>query len=216
MEVKKCLKKSFERFSTDQLFNFFREQSLQVLNLNENDFSLLRKRRITGASFLCYTKEDLSQTGLEWDPRLEIYNLTKRVNEVISKMNKHTENDEEIKNEPKKKCVVPGSDHSDNSKETISKSHVVIELKVISMLGLKSGRRKKNVIESVATKHRNNCVGPRKCPDNFWFIKSKSSIKLQYEFLYLEVSGGPFISYTKVKEHIKEDQKRLAKSCKDS
>jgi len=37
--------------------------------------------RITGASFLCCTKEDLSQTGLEWGPRLEIYNLRERVNE---------------------------------------------------------------------------------------------------------------------------------------
>jgi len=42
-------------------------------------------------------------------------------------------------------------------------------------------------------------------------------MKLRYEFLYLEVSGGPFISYTtKAKEHIKDDQKRLAKFCKDS
>jgi len=74
----------------------------------------------------------------------------------------------------------------------------------------------RNSVESVATKHRNNSDGPRKCPDNFWFMKSKSFMELQYEFLYLEVSGGPFIGYTKAKEHIKEDQKRLARFCKDS
>ncbi|CAG8535606.1 26548_t:CDS:2, partial [Gigaspora margarita] len=55
-----------------------------------------------------------------------------------------------------------------------------------------------NSAESVATKCRNNQDGPRRCPDNFWFLTSQKLKNFQYEFFYLEISGGPFANL----EHI--------------
>ncbi|CAG8609198.1 6800_t:CDS:2, partial [Dentiscutata erythropus] len=75
-----------------------------------------------------------------------------------------------------------------------------------------------NSAESVATKCRNNQDGPRRCPDNFWFLTSQKIKNLRYEFFYLEVSGGPFVNLgnINVKNHILENRRRIGKFCKDS
>ncbi|KAF0519681.1 hypothetical protein F8M41_016487 [Gigaspora margarita] len=75
-----------------------------------------------------------------------------------------------------------------------------------------------NSAESVTTKCRNNQDDPRRCPDNFWFLTSQKVKNFQYEFFYLEISGGPFanLENINVKNHIFEDRRRIGKFCKDS
>jgi hypothetical protein len=75
MEINKII----ESWSADELFKFFRTQNLQVLNLTNGDYKLLRNKRITGASFLYFSKTDLSLTGLEWGPCVELNKLKERV-----------------------------------------------------------------------------------------------------------------------------------------
>ncbi|RHZ89505.1 hypothetical protein Glove_13g301 [Diversispora epigaea] len=87
------------------------------------------------------------------------------------------------------------------------------------MSGLKSVNSSWSNVESQATRNRNNQEGPKKFPDIFLFYKSECEelINFHYEFVFLEVSGGPFSNDSAaVHNHIKDDRIRLAKFCKDS
>ncbi|RHZ50359.1 hypothetical protein Glove_500g4 [Diversispora epigaea] len=87
------------------------------------------------------------------------------------------------------------------------------------MSGLKSVNSSWSNVESQATRNRNNQEGPKKFPDIFLFYKSECEelINFYYEFVFLEVSGGPFSNDSAaVYNHIKDDRIRLAKFCKDS
>jgi hypothetical protein len=48
-------------------------------NLIDGDYKLLRNKQITGASFFILLKKDLSETGLEWGPCVELNKLRERV-----------------------------------------------------------------------------------------------------------------------------------------
>ncbi|HJT85942.1 MAG TPA: hypothetical protein VJ697_15790, partial [Nitrososphaeraceae archaeon] len=71
----KNFRKSIERFNTSNLRKFFELQELYYLHLEDEDYKKLTNHRITGASFLVCSKEDLEKIGLLYGPILELHHL---------------------------------------------------------------------------------------------------------------------------------------------
>ena len=67
------------KFSTEKLIKFLREQ--EDLELDENDFKILRDEKITGRTFLKLTKEELERHGLKLGPATALVNFAKEVKE---------------------------------------------------------------------------------------------------------------------------------------
>lgn len=73
------LRKHIESWTSKELVSFLKKQNLQVLHLEDDDFSILNKKRITGSSFLNTSKDDLRRSGLELGPIIEIYSLKEKI-----------------------------------------------------------------------------------------------------------------------------------------
>lgn len=71
--------KLIERWNTEELIEFFKRQDIISLHLEDEEYEIIRKIKMSGTSFLFSSKMDLFQTALEWGPVIEIYNLRERV-----------------------------------------------------------------------------------------------------------------------------------------
>jgi hypothetical protein len=73
------LTKYFERLNTNELLTFIKLQKFQDLHLDDDDFSILRNKKITGNSFLTSKRKHHEASGLTVYRAIEINNLKKKV-----------------------------------------------------------------------------------------------------------------------------------------
>jgi len=86
--------KSIEHWNTDSLIEFFQRQRLVTLHLEDNDYSTLRKAKITGTSFFHASKEDLFRTKLPWGYVLEVDKLRVKILDLINNETNNAEYNE--------------------------------------------------------------------------------------------------------------------------
>ena len=73
------LKKFFELLNTEGLLTFLKEQKIQKLHLDEDDFSILRKNKVSGTSFLYADKLDFKEAGLTVFRSVELNNFGNKI-----------------------------------------------------------------------------------------------------------------------------------------
>ncbi|RHZ85838.1 hypothetical protein Glove_59g105 [Diversispora epigaea] len=66
-----------KKLNTENLIEFLRNQEL---NLDEDDFSLLKKQKISGSNFLLLSRKDLIRCQLKVDPTVTLLNLITEIN----------------------------------------------------------------------------------------------------------------------------------------
>ena len=73
----KSLLDIIKQWNTDKLLDFLRSQEI---NLDEEDFLLLRNQKISGSSFPLLNKKDLLRCQLKVDPAVTLPNLITEIN----------------------------------------------------------------------------------------------------------------------------------------
>ena len=64
------------KLQTVELLDFLKSQEL---NLDDDDFVILKKSKISGSSFLFFTKEDFYKNGLASGPTIAMLQLIQRI-----------------------------------------------------------------------------------------------------------------------------------------
>lgn len=73
------LMKLFEVLNTTELLNFFKQQHLQILHLDDYDYSILSQNKLSGVSFLHSDKNDFNATGLSVFVSVELNILKNKI-----------------------------------------------------------------------------------------------------------------------------------------
>ena len=70
---------NIEALDTDSLLEFLKKHN-RKLQLDNEDFLILKNNKISGANFLILKKKDLYRTGLKTGPVVSLYNFIKDIN----------------------------------------------------------------------------------------------------------------------------------------
>jgi len=77
------IKRLIEEMTTDELLDFLKSQEVR-LRLDQEDLNILKNIKISGSSFLRFSKEDFHRSDLQLGPIIAVSSLIEEINNGIS------------------------------------------------------------------------------------------------------------------------------------